>query len=168
MSGTFEDLFGGGSKSGDGGTSKFIRPGEVGETLSMVQVGGHKMVPQQIKVGNSFEDKWLVQVGPKDKYKPMGVSQFDADAVENAFEPDYLPQLTVKVVGRLNPDGSKDEDFVPYEAKWDLSGGDQFAKFKDAMLESGAPAVDGTKYNRKFLSDKTKPYNYSIRMKAGE
>lgn len=163
---TYDELFGKGASASS--TGAWVKPGVVGETLIMVQVGEIKRVPQQIEVDGQKRDKWLVQVNEGDRYKPMGKGTFDPDAVKNAFEPDYGIHLKVRVVARKNPDTTLDDTFKEHEATWDLSAGDQMDKLKDAMLDSGVALVDGTRFGRKFLADNPKPYKYSIKMQAGE
>lgn len=161
---TYADLFG--KKSG---SSSYVPAGGEGETLLMVQTGEPQLVAQTVEVNKKRLEKWLVQDSEGGKWRVVGAdADFDESDYNNAFQPEKDIHLPVKVVGKLLPNGSKDESFEPYDATWDLGAGDQREKFQDAMLEADIPAAVGTRYKRKLLTNKVKPYKYAISMKAGE
>jgi hypothetical protein len=162
---TYDDLFGGKS----GGSGSFVRAGQEGETLLMVQTGEIKKVPQQVEVDGKKYNKWLVQPSEDSKWKVVPqMPGFDESDYHGAFQPNADIHVPVKVVAKKLKNGEKDETFEPYDATWDLGAGDQMDKFKDAMLESGAAAIEGTKYSRKLLTTQVKPYKYAIKMQAGK
>lgn len=162
---TYAELFG--KKSS--GASAFVKAGEEGETLLMVQTDEPKQVPQQIEVNGKRVNKWLVQPAEGDKYKVVGeTADFDESDYNNAFQPDGDLHIPVRVVAKKLKNGEVDKTFEPYDATWDLGAGDQMEKFQDAMMESDVPAEKGTKYARKLLTTKVKPYKYSIKMQSGE
>lgn len=155
---TFDDLFGGKSSG-----QRFMKFEKEGESLLLEQTGEPKRVPQ---LGPNDKPTWLVKLVGAPKYKPMEEGDFDPDdesEVENAFQPEKEIVIPVRVVGKKNADGSKDEDFTPFDTDWEVTKG-QKDKLKDAMLEASAPAEKGTKYVVKLLSRDKKPYTYAVRI----
>lgn len=154
---TFDDLFGKGSGSG----KQFIKFENDGEAFLLEQTGEPKKVDQRGPKGGTI---WLVQESEGDKYKPVEETKdFDESDYNNAFKPKNIA-VPVKVIGKKLKDGSKDEGFEPFETLWELSTGDQEAKFKDAMLDAGVPVETGTKYVLKRLDSTKKPYTFSIKI----
>lgn len=154
---SFDDLFGGGN---GGSGRRFMKFENEGEAFLLVQTGEPKLVPQKNQNG---EIVYLVQVNEGDKYKPMGKGTFDEDTVANAFMPEKEIVIPARAVGKKLKDGSKDPDFEEFDTDWELTK-DQKEKFKEAMLDAGVPAEEGTKYVVKLLSRKDKPYKYSVKI----
>jgi hypothetical protein len=153
---TFDDLFGSNSSG-----KRYIKFENDGEAFLLEQTGEPKKVDQRGPKGGTV---WLVQEREGDKYKPVEETRdFEESDYNNAFKPKNIA-IPVTVVGKKLKDGTKDEAFEPFETTWELSTGDQEAKFKDAMLETGASAEAGTKYVLKRISSATKPYKFSIRI----
>lgn len=167
MAGTYADLFGGRSSGGD--RTPFFKYEETGDEYLLVQTGPHTMHAQTIEVKRVRMNKWLVQRAEGDKWEAIGAGpNFQESDYFNAFQPEKEIRIPVKVMNRRGKDGKQVENFEPYDALWDLAAGDLTQKLQDAMLESDVPAIEGTRYVTKRLSTDSKPYKYSIRMKAGE
>jgi len=153
---TLDDLFG--NKSSD---RRFMKFENDGEELLLVQTGEPKRPPQRNR--KTGKNVWLVQMASDDKYKPMDEGTFNEDEVENCFQPKGEIHIPVKVAGKKFKDGSKDEDFEPFETVWELTK-DQEPKLKEAMMDTGTPAQPGTKYILKRLDSTVKPYVYAVKI----
>lgn len=166
---TFDDLFG---KKG-----KYIKWSAEGETLIFQLLGEPDATwPQRdFKTG---ERKYLIETEEpnpnkpgKNKWKPVTESQFDADAQKEkelgvmALTSIMIP---VRVVARKRPDGTAEENFESFEAKWELSDEQkkalELAMMEDRNLQVGHGTICGVK----CIDYNSKPRKYAIKLKAGE
>lgn len=163
----FAELFG---KTPDGKKvtdRKFIKFSTPGESYFLVQTGEPGRKPQTIQVNGKDVPKSLVRPEAGKPFKPMASSDVPADTdPELVWVPPGDVFIPVKVVRHLDAGGKEVEGFEAFDAEWELKNGDFMKKFEEAMLENGTPAVVGTQYKIKSLQRTTKPYTYSVAMKA--
>lgn len=159
---TYADLFGDpNAPKATGGSQRWLKFEQVGETFLLQQTGEPKQVPQQV----DKKVKWIVQAYEGAAWKPMGEGTFDPEKVAGSYQPDEKDiEIPVTVVGKKDSKGQKVEDFEPFDTVWELKNGDTLDKFKAELLDTGHPAAPGTLWAYKQLSKSTKPYQYSVKI----
>jgi len=159
---TYADLFGDpNAPQKPKSDQRWIKFDEVGETFLLQQTGDPEQVPQKV----DGKVKHIVQAYEKAPWKPMGEGTFDPEKVAGSFiPPEKDVEIPVRVVGKKNKDGSKVEDFEPFDTTWELKNGDSLEKFKAELLDTEASIGEGTLWAYKQLSKAKKPFQYSVKI----
>lgn len=164
---TYEDLFGKSGMASGGGSSRYLKWENDGETLLVQITGEPDPRPQQV----DGKPKWLVRLVAGQKPKPMAEGTFNPDAVDGAWQPKerdiYVP---VTVVGKKDAGGKKVEDFQTFDTEWELSKGDMLDKTKAEMQDTGHALAPGALVALKRLDSTSKPHKFSVKIvkPAGE
>lgn len=134
-----------------------------GESFQFVITGDMESTPQTMADGKK---KFIVQEVENGKWAPKGEGTFDEDAVAGFFEPEPDRQFPVHVVAKKKANGDPVEGFEPFDTVWELRAGNRLEKLEEALLEEMILLGAGVKVIEKLLDKGSKPFKYSIKLKA--
>ncbi len=142
---------------------KFMKYESQGESFQFVITGDMQSTPQTMADGKK---KFIVQEVENGKWGPKGEGTFDPEAVAGSFEPEPDRQFPVHVVAKKRANGDAVEGFEPFDTVWELRAGNRLEKLEEALLEEPILLGAGVKVIEKLLDKGSKPYKYSIKLKA--
>lgn len=141
---------------------KFMKYENQGESFQFVITGDMESTPQLTQDGKR---KFMVETGGgKRGWEVKGEGEFDENL--NHFAPDPDRQFPVHVVAKKKANGEPVEDFEPFDTVWELRAGNRLEKLEEALLEEPILLGAGVKVIEKLLDKGSKPYKYSIKLKA--
>jgi len=159
---TYEDLFGSNGSANGGGSNRWMKWDNDGETILFQQTEEPEISEQKMDDGKV---KWLVRMVPNGKVKAMGEGDFNPDAVDGAWKPKEK-DVTIKgrALKKKAANGDLVESFEPFDTVWELSSGNFLAALQAEMKDSGHPATSGTIFALKRLDSTKKPFTYSVKI----
>lgn len=139
---------------------KFMKYENQGESFQFVITGDMESTPQTMADGKK---KFMVK-SESGKWSAQGEGSFDENL--DHFEPQPDRQFPIHVVAKKKANGDAVEGFEPFDTVWELRAGNRLEKLEEAMLEEPILLGAGVKVIEKLLDKGSKPYKYSIKLKA--